>query len=172
MTLGNLSLGMAAILIVTKEKVSIDMLFIASFLVALAALADRFDGKLARRLNAESELGKELDSLADLVSFGIAPMVVAWRVGLYTIGWIGVIVCIIYPVAGAFRLAKFNTTVFEEYYTGIPITIAGAIMALVNIFNCYLMLRDNVTPMSGIITSLLALLLAYLMVSRFQIRKR
>ncbi len=78
-TLSNLTLGMAAILIVSTPSSSGDMMFIASFLVALAAVTDRFDGKVARHLDAVSELGKELDSLADLVSFGIAPVVIAWR---------------------------------------------------------------------------------------------
>jgi CDP-diacylglycerol--serine O-phosphatidyltransferase len=148
------------------------MLFIASFLVAFAAMTDRLDGKLARRLNAVSELGKELDSLADLVSFGIAPVVNAWRLGLETLGLIGMLVCIIYPLAGAFRLARFNSTVFENVFMGVPITIAGAFMSLVNLFNCFLLTRDRLTPFHGVVTALIALLMSYLMVSKFRIQKR
>lgn len=172
LTLTNLSLGMIAILFVTSPEINSDKLFIASFLVALAALTDRMDGKLARKLNAVSDLGKELDSLSDLVSFGIAPMVIAWRLGLHTLGWIGMIVCIIYPLAGAFRLARFNSVIFNDVYIGMPITIAGAMMALINIFNCYLLIRGRISPINGIVTSLLVLVLSYLMIARFEIRKR
>ncbi|MHB1455030.1 MAG: CDP-diacylglycerol--serine O-phosphatidyltransferase [Saccharofermentanales bacterium] len=171
-TLSNLSLGMIAILIVTSPDASNDMLFVASFLVTFAAMTDRLDGKVARRLNAVSELGKELDSLADLVSFGIAPVVIAWRLGLETLGWIGMLVCIIYPLAGAFRLARFNSTVFENVFMGVPITIAGALMSLVNLFNCYLLTRDRLTPLNGVITALISLLMSYLMISKFRIHKR
>ena len=171
-TLSNLSLGMIAILIVSSPDASMDGLFIASFLVAFAAMTDRLDGKVARRLNAVSELGKELDSLADLVSFGIAPMVIAWRLGLETLGWTGMLVCILYPLAGAFRLARFNSTVFENVFMGVPITIAGAFMSLINLLNCYLLSRDELTPFHGVVTALIALALSYLMVSKFRIRKR
>ncbi len=171
-TLSNLTLGMAAILIVSTPEASNDLMFTASFLVALAAVTDRFDGKVARRLDAVSELGKELDSLADLVSFGIAPVVIAWRTGLITLGWIGLLVCIIFPLCGAFRLARYNSTRFEDVFTGMPITIAGALMALINILNCFLLARDMISPINGIFTAISAVVLSYLMISRIRIRKR
>lgn len=171
-TLSNLSLGMTAILIITDPESSRDMLFIATFLVTFAAMTDRLDGKIARRLNAVSEMGKELDSLADLVSFGIAPAVIAWRLGLNELGWVGGLTCILYPLAGAFRLARFNSTVFENVFTGVPITIAGTMMSLANLFNCFLLARGRLTPLNGIVTALIALLMSYLMISKFKIKKR
>ncbi len=171
-TLSNLSLGLVSLLIVSEPGATPDMLFIASFLVTFAAVTDRLDGKVARRLNAVSLLGKELDSLADLVSFGVAPIVAAWRLGLDTLGLAGALVCILYPLAGAFRLARFNSTAFDNVFTGMPITIAGALMSLVNLFNCFLLSRERLTPLHSVWTALIALLMSYLMISRLQIRKR
>lgn len=172
-TLINLSLGMVAILLVTTPSDSKnDMLVIASFLVMFAALTDRLDGKIARKLNAESELGKELDSLADLVSFGIAPILIAWKLGMMDLGWIGAIICIIYPLSGAFRLARFNSTDFENIFTGVPITVAGAFLSLVNLINCFFLVNDQLYLRHAIITAVIALLLSYLMISKIRISKR
>ena len=78
LTLLNLSLGVIAILLaVIAEKDNYNQLFQASMLVIIAALTDRFDGKVARMLDVTSELGKELDSLSDLISFGVAPIIIA-----------------------------------------------------------------------------------------------
>lgn len=69
LTLLNLSLGSFAILFILRDELKLSLL-----LIFLAALADRFDGMVARKLNIESELGKQLDSMCDIISFGIAPL--------------------------------------------------------------------------------------------------
>lgn len=171
-TLSNLSLGMIAILLVSSSSPRNELLVQASFLVMFAALTDRFDGKVARRLNAVSELGKELDSLADLVSFGIAPIVIAWKMCLLQLGWIGMLAAIIYPLTGAFRLARFNSTEFENVYMGIPITIAGALMSLMNLVNCFALLKGHLNMTHTIVTAILTLMLSYLMVSKIKVEKR
>jgi len=68
LTFFNLSLGVVAILFSVSDTDEINMLVYASLLIMIAALTDRFDGKIARMLDASSELGKELDSLSDLIS--------------------------------------------------------------------------------------------------------
>ncbi|MHB1485085.1 MAG: CDP-diacylglycerol--serine O-phosphatidyltransferase [Saccharofermentanales bacterium] len=171
-TLTNLALGMIAILLVVKPSPDNDFMVVASFLVMFAALTDRIDGKVARRLNAVSELGKELDSLADMVSFGIAPIVIAWKMSLMSINYIGLLICIIYPLAGAFRLARFNTTKFDNVFTGIPITIAGALMSLINLINLFALLKDRYTFTHTVVTAVVTLLLSFLMVSKIKIEKK
>jgi CDP-diacylglycerol---serine O-phosphatidyltransferase len=171
-TLSNLSLGVVAILLVTTSPPKSDLLVIASFLIMFAALTDRLDGKIARKLNAVSELGKELDSLADMVSFGIAPIVIAWKLGIMDLGWIGFIVCVLYPVAGAFRLARYNVSNFDNIFTGMPITIAGALLSLVNLVNCFFLVKESLTLVNTAIAATLSLLLSFLMVSNIKVEKR
>lgn len=171
-TLGNLTLGMFAILLVMNSTEQNDMLVRASFLVMFAAFTDRFDGKVARRLNAVSDLGKELDSLADLVSFGIAPIVIAWKMCLMSFGMLGAVICITYVLAGAYRLARYNSTEFDNVYMGIPITIAGALMSLINLVNSFALIKDRFSFGYTVITAVLTVLLAFLMVSKIRIDKR
>lgn len=74
LTLFNLSLGGLAILSIMHDQLNLSLL-----LIFLAALADRFDGMVARKLNIESELGKHLDSMCDIISFGIAPALLLYE---------------------------------------------------------------------------------------------
>ena len=94
----------------------------AYLLIALAALADFLDGLVARLLHAVSAIGKELDSLADLVSFGLAPAMVLYNlmVGHGFDGW--ALVAMLLPVFGALRLARFNIDTNQATtFTGLPI---------------------------------------------------
>jgi len=122
----NLVIGMLAV------SYAIDGKFvIASILILIAAFLDRFDGILARKMGTSSEFGKELDSLADLVSFGVAPALTAylWRLG--DMGIAGLLIIILYVLCGALRLARFNIMNVSGYFLGIPITIAGALVAII-----------------------------------------
>jgi len=90
----------------------------ASWMIALAAVADFFDGMAARLLNVHSPIGKELDSLADMVSFGVAPgMIIYQLIGTSPFNWIGLMI----PVFAALRLAKFNIDTRQTFYfIGLP----------------------------------------------------
>jgi len=90
----------------------------ASWMIVLAAIADFFDGMAARLLNAHSPIGKELDSLADIVSFGVAPgMMLFQLIGTHPYNWIGLLI----PVFAALRLAKFNIDTRQTFYfIGLP----------------------------------------------------
>lgn len=110
-----------------------------TFLIA-AAIIDGMDGRLARMLNATSTFGAQLDSLADFVSFGVAPVMVMylWQMnGVRGLGWL---VVLFFAVCMALRLARFNTSIFEgdkkakmndpdAFFTGVPAP-AGALLCV------------------------------------------
>jgi CDP-diacylglycerol--serine O-phosphatidyltransferase len=135
----------------------------AAIFILLAVLMDGLDGKVARRLDIMSQLGKELDSLCDLVSFGVAPALLIYAQVLDPyIYSLGVLAAVLYIVCGAFRLARFNVLNISDYFIGIPITMAGAIVAVISLLAAWL-------PSTLILAILL--LLAIMMVSNFKVPK-
>lgn len=119
-TLMNLSFGVMAIIFITKGSLHMSLIFIL-----LAALFDRLDGSVARKFNTVSEFGKELDSLCDLISFGVAPSLLLYHAVLYKVPVAGLAITILFILAGAVRLARYNIKEFEGDYCGLPITAAG-----------------------------------------------
>lgn len=157
LTAGNLWLGILAIISSFKGNFKA-----ASIYIIIAAFFDGLDGKAARKLNVSSEFGKQLDSLCDLVSFGVAPGILAYAIGLEEFGILGIIISLIYITAGAFRLARFNVLNITTHFIGVPITIAGGLMALFMLFG------NNLSPYFLIaITGALS----YLMVSNIKTPK-
>ena len=104
-------------------------------LIFIAALLDRFDGMTARKLNIESELGEQLDSMSDIISFGVAPAILLYQGILFEFGAPGAFFTIFYIACGAFRLARFNISDNNGYFTGLPITAAGCIATLSFLIN-------------------------------------
>ncbi len=116
-----------------------EQMVIASFLIGAAAVVDFLDGFVARLFKATSEMGKQLDSLADVVSFGVAPGMIVYQFlrmsyaqqadGLDTnIIWL--LPAFIIPCAGAYRLARFNIDTEQSYgFKGVPIPAAGLLIA-------------------------------------------
>lgn len=152
-TLGNLSLGMIAILLASEDRYSL-----AAIMVVIAMLLDGLDGRVARALNAQSDFGKELDSLSDMISFGAAPAYIMYTVSFQeapvALAWI---VTCLFPICGALRLARFNVRPgIPGYFTGLPIPAAGGVLATLTLFS-----KDISAPFMMIATSLLA----YLMIS-------
>jgi CDP-diacylglycerol--serine O-phosphatidyltransferase len=139
--------------------------------IVFAALLDGVDGRVARLLKASSRFGAELDSLADFVNFGVAPalMIFVWGLGdLKSVGWIAVM---IFALASALRLARFNVMIDEEkprwqkdFFTGMP-TPAAAIVVLLPVYLAVIGidLRDA-RWMKNIVIAY-TLLIAFLMVS-------
>ena len=125
LTLGNLSLGGFAIIASVRGELSLSLL-----LIFIAALLDRFDGMTARKLNIESELGKQLDSMSDIISFGVAPAILLYQGILSDFGAPGAFFAVFYIACGAFRLARFNISDNNGYFTGLPITAAGCLATL------------------------------------------
>lgn len=108
--------------------------------IVFAALLDGVDGRLARLLKAQSRFGAELDSLADFVNFGVAPAVLLFTWGFADIKSIGWIAALIFALASALRLARFNVAIDDErpkwqsnYFQGMP-TPAAAIVVLVPLY--------------------------------------
>lgn len=103
----------------------------AALLILLAAVFDSVDGRIARRGNGSTDMGKELDSLCDLVSFGAAPALLV-TVQLFSSDiFIPVLLAaVFYVVCGAYRLARFNIASHPDYFTGVPITLAGMATAI------------------------------------------
>jgi CDP-diacylglycerol--serine O-phosphatidyltransferase len=128
-TTGNLFLGFWAIVKI------IDLRFgEAAALIGGAILLDMLDGRIARLTGTTSEFGGELDSLADVISFGVAPALLAYRwafAGMPRLGWL---IAFLFVVCGALRLARFNVqrhTVDTRYFVGLPIpAAAGQVAAL------------------------------------------
>nr|WP_234396906.1 CDP-diacylglycerol--serine O-phosphatidyltransferase [Bacillus massiliglaciei] len=125
LTLLSLSLGGSSILAAMENEIYTGML-----LIFLAALCDRLDGAAARRLHIVSDFGKQLDSLSDIISFGLAPALLLYQGILHELGAVGGFCVILYAGCGALRLARFNISGCTAFFTGLPITAAGCAAAL------------------------------------------
>ena len=104
----------------------------AAVAVFISMVFDGLDGRVARMTHTQSAFGAEYDSLADMVSFGIAPALIVFTWSLAPLGKIGWIAAFIYAVGAALRLARFNTMLGVEekrYFTGLPSPAAAAIVA-------------------------------------------
>jgi CDP-diacylglycerol--serine O-phosphatidyltransferase len=124
-TVGNLFLGIIAIIFAFEGKWDY-----AAIMVIAGMLLDGLDGRVARMLNAQSEFGKELDSLSDIITFGVAPAFIMYVEILSDFGIWGWIITAIFPICGALRLARFNVqSGIPGYFIGLPITAAGGILA-------------------------------------------
>ena len=141
----------------------------AAVLIMLAGVLDMLDGRVARLMNSASEFGEEYDSLADLVSFGVAPGVLAYSWGLSDFDRVGWMVSFLFVVCGSMRLARFNIQTHvtdKRYFIGLPIpAAAGTISALV--LATPERLVDRVW-MTGLLV--LTVLLSYLMISTIRYR--
>lgn len=159
----NLSCGVISILSTMNSKYILACVFIL-----LAGLVDRYDGRVARFLDVSSDLGKELDSLADLVSFGIAPSILTYILVDFQSfgpkGLLGLILLLLFPICGAYRLARFNTVQFDGCFTGVPITVVGCFMALYNLLTINIFLPK-------IVPVFLMILGSYLMISKIRLKK-
>ena len=139
---------------------------LAIIAIIFAALFDWLDGRIARLIKGTSEVGKELDSLADVISFGVAPAFIMYFWTLSSLGKFGWLLCLIYVSCVALRLARFNVNSNQEpswkdnFFEGVP-SPAGGILVLspliLNLSNFdYIKIDYNViVPIFFILTSLL-----------------
>nr|WP_222615464.1 CDP-alcohol phosphatidyltransferase family protein [Persicimonas caeni] len=129
-TLGNASCGTASIFLALSyaSEHEVGYLWVSFALLPVALILDFFDGYVARWRRAQSMLGPDLDSLSDIVSFGVAPAVLAWALGMR--GGLDMAVLIFFVACGISRLARYNATAAElteetsgkvKYYEGTPI---------------------------------------------------
>ena len=165
LTLGGVCLGISSI------KFSIDGNYnLAVTLILFAAILDALDGRIARLIKGTSEFGKELDSLTDFVSFGIAPAFVLYFWELSNYGKLGWAITLIYSVCCVLRLARFNLTKVDEnqewkknFFEGIPSPAGGLLILMPLIYD----LTDlNIGFDIKILTPYLTITIAILLVSK------
>jgi CDP-diacylglycerol--serine O-phosphatidyltransferase len=163
-TLGNAGAGFIACAFALLDRPEL-----ASLTILAAVLMDSLDGALARSLRAESQLGGELDSLADVISFGVAPALLTGSIlpeGTPGLVWL---VIAVYPLCATWRLARYNAAQSEEgsghgAFTGLPSTGAGAAAATGALL--YLRLAETGIPCSPSLLPTVMVALGALMVSR------
>ena len=162
LTLGGVCLGISSI------KFSIDGNYsLAVIFILLAAILDALDGRIARLIKGTSEFGKELDSLTDFVSFGIAPVFILYFWELNNYGKLGWAITLIYSVCCVLRLARFNLTKIDakqiwksNYFEGVPAPAGGILILMPLIFELSdLNLNFNITNLTPYFTILIAVLL-------------
>ena len=122
----NLVFGVFAIIVVFHGD-----FIMAAYCVVAALVADSLDGRAARYFGVSGEFGKELDSLCDQSSFGVAPAVMAYVFSLKELGWAGAAAAAVFACCVAFRLARFNVNVsnVKGYFMGLPSPCGGALVA-------------------------------------------
>jgi CDP-diacylglycerol---serine O-phosphatidyltransferase len=187
-TCGNIALGFYAVL-QTMHASAIDpqRYDMAAMLIGFAILFDGLDGRIARMTNTVSDFGKELDSLADVITFGVAPALLAyfWGFGQLAsanidpgladrVQHLGAVVAFLFLVSGASRLARFNITKNPQpknpgrpgrkYFVGMPIPAGAGIIAAVVHFS-----RDPITTWwMGLLWAAFVFTIGYLMVSTWR----
>ncbi|BDA78333.1 CDP-diacylglycerol--serine O-phosphatidyltransferase [Leptospira kobayashii] len=144
LTLGNLTLGFVSMLVASEIGLSAtpshELFQLAGVFIILAALFDGFDGMAARALDCTSELGADLDSLADLTTFGIAPGFLTYKMFLdeYKIDLfgrpdmfpVGMLIAALFPICAAYRLARFNVAHDPGSFHGLPSPVAGVVVGI------------------------------------------
>src|SRR5262247_3748152 len=154
--------GLTAIRLSTEGKMEL----------AVAAILDGIDGRVARMIKGQSKFGAELDSLADFVNFGVAPGLMLYFWQLHELNNGGWIAAMVFAISGGLRLARFNATIDDpnkppyaaNYFTGVPAP-AGAVIALLPIYLFFL----GISKPPATLTAAYTLLIAFLMVSRLPV---
>jgi CDP-diacylglycerol--serine O-phosphatidyltransferase len=151
-----------------------DNFYRAAVAIFFGSFFDAFDGRVARLTRTQSEFGVELDSLADVVTFGVAPAILVYKWALGGLGFVGFFISSAYAACGAIRLARFNVLAHAEsgtqrFFVGLPIPLAaGMLVSVVIALNT---LREPVAEAVGLWPiATLVLVLAFLMVSTIRYR--
>jgi CDP-diacylglycerol--serine O-phosphatidyltransferase len=164
-TVANLFCGYACVVYASRADFDTAALFIG-----VAMVLDTLDGLIARLTNSSSAFGVELDSLADVVSFGLAPAVLAFTWGLWPLKRVGMAAGFLYVTAAAMRLARFNiqtaTAIDKRHFVGMPSPAAGAVIAS----TVYLFPYGLQEPRAALPALAMVLVPAFLMVSTIRFR--
>jgi CDP-diacylglycerol--serine O-phosphatidyltransferase len=191
-TLGNLFFGCMAIAFILHSQPFLTEMngeqywvsgttqaYYGSICIGIAAILDLLDGLVARWLGVESAIGKDLDSLADVVTFGVAPgmilMKMLWAAWMQQpdaidISMISVCPAFLLPCFGALRLARFNNSPSNHsYFTGVPIPAIGLVVASFPLINLYNPLGIGLKMQNAWLLYLIIALLCWLMISRLKL---
>ena len=135
-TLIGVCIGLSSIKFAFDEKFTLSIIAII-----VAAIIDGLDGRIARLIQGTSKVGKELDSLTDVISFGVAPAFIMYFWKLNELGRIGWLICLIYVVCVALRLARFNVNSGQEsswrdnFFEGVPSPAGGVLVLMPLIYS-------------------------------------
>ena len=174
-TLSSIFCGFYATLICVGDP-DAEAFYRASLLIVFAMFFDLIDGRVARLTKTQSAFGVQIDSLADVVSFGVAPAVLAHQWSLATLGTLGTLTCFAFVACGAIRLARFNVLAMEssggpkkpgKYIVGLPIPGAAGVLVSVVVANYVV---GGTLARSPSVIAALVLALAFFMVSTIQFR--
>ncbi|MGA3170793.1 MAG: CDP-diacylglycerol--serine O-phosphatidyltransferase [Chthoniobacteraceae bacterium] len=182
MTAGNLLCGFVAVLKIVEgallqsvdPKLAAQRFELAILLILTACIFDALDGRLARLGGHESSFGREFDSLADIVSFGVAPALMVYKVVLIEFPTLGWIVASLYLLCGAMRLARFNCLAASnpeaasKEFRGFPIPAAAGLTASLTLFMLWLAESERQLGRWKWLLPTLLIFLSFMMFSRFQ----
>src|SRR6476469_786164 len=182
MTAGNLFCGFAAVLCIydgaqdSDFKLAAVKFHDAIWFILAACIFDLLDGRLARLGGHDSPFGREFDSLADIVSFGIAPALLVYQIVLGEFQNLGWIIAFIYLACGALRLARFNCVsaaagsivVPSKSFTGFPIPAAAGVIASITLFMLWLDEGQRTIGRWKYALPPLMIFLAFMMFSKFR----
>ncbi len=166
MTVANLFCGFISIIFSIQSEFKS-----AAIAVVIAAVFDQLDGRLARLTHATSKFGAELDSLCDLVSFGLAPALLMYLWALNPYGRVGMMASFLFVACGALRLARFNVqvgVVEKNYFQGLPIPMAAGI--LTSSYLAFDELGWSPDFWRGWLLFAMVVVMAFVMVSNFRYR--
>ncbi len=170
-TMSSVFCGLYAIILNSGEP-NPDHFYRAALAIFFGTFFDAMDGRVARLTKTQSDFGVELDSLADLVTFGVAPSILVYRWGLQPMGDWALLAVFVYTGAGAARLARFNVLAHREqgvsaHFIGLPIPLAAA--TIVSLVIAHHSLGSDPVALHGSVL-LVVVILAYLMVSNVRYR--
>ena len=166
LTLIGVCIGLSSIKFALDEKFEL-----AIIAIIFAALIDALDGRIARLIKATSKVGKELDSLTDVISFGVAPSFVMYFWSLNNLGKFGWLLCLIYVVCVTLRLARFNVNSNEEpswrdnFFEGVPSPAGGILVLMPLIFS--LSEFDFLIISYNILVPVFFISVSFLLISKF-----
>lgn len=195
MTAGNLFCGFAASLnivesalikagaaasmspevIAQASELASDKIYLAIWLILASCIFDLLDGRLARLGGTDSPFGREFDSLADIVSFGVAPAMMVYSIVLHRLDRVGWIIASVYLICGALRLARFNciaaanSASANKEFTGMPIPAAAGLIASLTLFMLWMDEKQrDIGQVGQVLLAVLMLFLAWMMFSKFK----
>ncbi len=171
-TVSSIFCGLYAIALCMNGSSSLQ-LYNAAVAIFFAMFFDGFDGRVARLTRTQSDFGVQLDSLADVISFGVAPALLIYKWALEPMGFIGLFICFAYATCGALRLARFNVMAqrkirgCSKFFTGLPIPLAaGMLISLVIAYHHASISVDN----TQLFIAALMVFLSFLMISSIRYR--
>lgn len=171
-TLASIYCGILSIHLSTSAEAASEMAM-AAWLLVVAMACDAFDGRVARLTKSESEFGIQMDSLADAISFGVAPAFLLFNWGLSGLGELGLFFAFVFASCSVMRLARFNVMAnassgVMKYFLGLPTPLAAG--TIVSVVLAHVALTDQITTNASWSVAAMALLLGGLMVSNVRYR--